>query len=233
MTSSSNENDVFRPNCSRRRRWLRAATSSPTPYQRNALSPQPYVRSLACPAPTEVTSSLGKGQCLVNQSRHSSRGSYPGTPLASRSPMVTIVRPVHGRVEIHGMRRPGPGQPANRQWLKDVLGDRIRPTWVPGPQGWDGYWTISREHFDEVTRALAIRLGQVDIDLHYSQLQKCDTRCQAARGTDCVCECMGENHGVGAHASWTQVGDTTLIARDVVGVRRRVTRADVHRLPSP
>lgn len=60
--------------------------------------------------------------------------------------MVNVYHPVAGRVEISGLRSPREGEPTNRQWLKDPLGARIRPDWVPGPRGWDGHWSVARAH---------------------------------------------------------------------------------------
>lgn len=83
--------------------------------------------------------------------------------------MVHVYRPVTGRVEISGLRRPREGEPTNRQWLKDTLGARIRPTWVPGPNGWDSHWTVARTYFRDVVDALAIRAPRVEIDVDFNE----------------------------------------------------------------
>lgn len=49
----------------------------------------------------------------------------------------------------------------------------------------------------------------------YLEQQRCDTRCQQARGDDCVCQCAGQHHGGADYQrNWIQVGDTTLVDRD-------------------
>ncbi|WP_156960975.1 hypothetical protein [Kocuria marina] len=108
--------------------------------------------------------------------------------------------------------------------FKTATGMAIRPTWVKaaeGEEGWKGYWTISRDHLIPVAEAVAIRDGKVLIEMHYSQTEKCDLRCQNATGDDCTCSCEGKNHGQAEHASWKQVGETTLVRG---GGRKVVTR---------
>lgn len=140
--------------------------------------------------------------------------------------MTEIRRPVQGRVELRGLPRPGEGELSNREWMKDVVG-AARPTWVEGPRGWDGYWTVARDHLEPLVRAVALRLGQVDVRMEYRSTEQCDLRCQNAKGDDCTCSCHGVNHGHARPAGWMQVGGTTLVAAETEQVLRRVTRADV------
>jgi hypothetical protein len=98
--------------------------------------------------------------------------------------------------------------------FKDAAGAAIRPTWADaaeGQPGWEGYWTIAREHLTEVAESIAIRDGSVDIEMHYSLTEKCDLRCRRAEGDDCTCACEGKYHGKAQHASWLEVGETTLV----------------------
>lgn len=125
-----------------------------------------------------------------------------------------IIRPLTGRIEVHGLRAPRGKEPTNREMFKTATGKTIRPRWVDADEGqpaWRGYWTISREHLTAVAESIAIRDGQVEIEMHYSQTEKCDERCQKATGDDCTCSCEGVHHGKGQHASWLEVGDTTLV----------------------
>lgn len=144
--------------------------------------------------------------------------------------MVHVYRPVSGRVEISGLRRPREGEPTNRQWLKDTLGARIRPEWVPGPNGWDGHWAVARTHFRDVVDALAMRAGRVQVDGDFNVHEQCDIRCQRATGDDCTCSCFGANHGIesggGAYGPWVEVGDTTLISSGVQRLSFVRTKAD-------
>lgn len=125
-----------------------------------------------------------------------------------------IVRPLTGRIEVHRLRAPHDGEPTNRDMFRTATGKLIRPTWVPANEDepyWYGYWTMSREHLTAVAEAIAIRDGEVVIEMHYSQVEQCDQRCQNATGDDCTCSCEGRHHGAGQHASWREVGDTTLV----------------------
>lgn len=124
------------------------------------------------------------------------------------------MRPLTGRIEVRGLRAPRGEEPTNKEMFRDAAGSVIRPTWVEAAEGeprWRGFWTIAREHLTVVAAAIAIRDGSVDIEMHYSQTEQCDGRCQTANGDDCTCSCEGKHHGVGQHASWLEVGDTTLI----------------------
>lgn len=149
------------------------------------------------------------------------------------APVMTaqIVRPIHGRLELYGLRAPRAGEPSNRMMFQDATGRAIRPTWIPaelGRPGWTGHWTIAREHLTVVAEVIALRDGAIDIEMHYSEAERCDWRCQNAKGSDCVCSCEGEHHGTGEHAAWKQVGDTTLVRSTGIRiVHRRLTAREV------
>lgn len=132
---------------------------------------------------------------------------------------------------MHGLRGPRGDEPPNREMFKDAAGIAIRPTWVNAPEGqagWKGHWTISRTHLTVVAEAIAVRDGEVRIEMHYSTSEQCDARCQNADGDDCTCSCEGANHGTGDHAAWTPVGETTLVRSTGTRVVERVlTREDV------
>ncbi len=144
-----------------------------------------------------------------------------------------IVRPTHGRLQIHGLRAPRPHEEANRAMLKTATGASIRPEWVTAPPGqppWKGYWTIARSHLTAVAEAIAIRDGVVDIEMHYNTSEKCDRRCQNARGNDCTCSCEGTRHGRAEHAGWREVGDTTLVrSAGIKVVWRTLSRSEAQR----
>jgi len=125
-----------------------------------------------------------------------------------------IIRPLRGRIRVHGLRAPRGDEPPNRQMFKTAADAAIRPTWVSAPDGqpgWHGYWTISRTHLNVVAEAVAIRDGEVTVEMHYSDKEQCDSRCQDATGDDCTCSCEGKHHGEGQYASWKEVGATTLV----------------------
>jgi hypothetical protein len=113
--------------------------------------------------------------------------------------------------------------------FKDAAGAAIRPTWVEaaeGQPGWAGYWAIAREHLTEVAESIAIRDGVVEIEMHYSPAEKCDQRCRRATGDDCTCACEGKHHGKAQHASWLEVGETTLVRGKGLKVVHRVLERD-------
>ena len=140
-----------------------------------------------------------------------------------------IVRPLAGRIEVRGLRAPRGDEPSNKNMFKDAAGVAIRPTWVSAPEGqpgWRGYWAISRAHLTEVAESIAIRDGRVEIEMHYSQTEKCDRRCQRADGDDCTCACEGKYHGNAHHASWLDVGETTLVRGEGTKVVTRFLERD-------
>jgi hypothetical protein len=78
-------------------------------------------------------------------------------------------------------------------------------------------------------QGLAERFGQVDVFLDYRDTEPCDERCRDAGDDDCVCSCLGRNHG-GAHfwSGCPEIGEAALVGRS--DVRRRhllVSRAPV------
>lgn len=125
-----------------------------------------------------------------------------------------IIRPLTGRIQVRGLRAHRGDEPTNKSMFKDAAGAAIRPTWLEadeGQPGWAGYWAISRQHLTEVAESIAIRDGSVEIEMHYSQTAKCDRRCRTAQGDECTCACEGKHHGKAQHASWLEVGETTLV----------------------
>lgn len=128
--------------------------------------------------------------------------------------MVTrIIRPVQGRIEIRGLPKNRDSAVSNRQWFKDSLQKHIRPVWVlhASDEADYGHWEIARSHLQQMVEAIVRREGEVLLELHYRTNEKCDTRCQNARGFECVCSCLGRAHGGGEGRHWIPVGDTTLI----------------------
>lgn len=111
-----------------------------------------------------------------------------------------VWRPVAGRLLLKI-----PYSKTNRVWLKETLGDRIRPEWNKGERRWE----IARNHFGPVVEALAKRLGRIDVYIDFSCTERCDTRCKNARGRECNCQCLGRHHGRdGITHGWKVVGDT-------------------------
>lgn len=110
---------------------------------------------------------------------------------------------------------------SNRGWLHAHLGERIRPEHAGG-----GVWAIARPHLQHLVDGLVDRFGHVDVVLDFRTAERCDTRCRDARGDECTCSCLGENHGGAAYwRNWIEVGETTLVAGGEIRRRHlRVTR---------
>lgn len=144
-------------------------------------------------------------------------------PLRLGPHVVMLERPLRGRLRLWGMPYDGG---TNRWWLKDQLGDRIRSTWFSGRPG---HWEIARDHLRPLLEALVDRLGAVEVLLDFSLTQKCDKRCRDATGDECVCSCLGVNHGGMWRAAWFEVGETTLISSELRRVRGIVTRETLRR----
>jgi hypothetical protein len=105
----------------------------------------------------------------------------------------------------------------NRSWLRSELGHRVDLQYVGR-----GEWEIARAHLRELIEACAERFGEVDVILDFRARDRCDARCRDAVGDDCVCSCLGENHGGAAYwKRWVPVGETTLIDDGRI-VRRRL-----------
>ncbi|CAM5626307.1 hypothetical protein STENM36S_03980 [Streptomyces tendae] len=99
---------------------------------------------------------------------------------------------------------------ANRAWLHDELGDRIRPDWNNTVR--PGRWEIAKPHLRTLTEALANRFGEVHVYLEFSTTERCHTKCQGANGDDCTCSCRGEHHGGGVYwTHWHLVGEDILV----------------------
>lgn len=112
----------------------------------------------------------------------------------------------------------------NREWLRGQLGSGV-------PYAWDkpsSRWEMARNHLFTMVPSLAKKFGAVEIYIDFKTTVKCDKRCRDAKGTECVCQCLGDNHKGGSLLTgWFEVGDTTLIANDTKRRHMRVERADV------
>ncbi|MQT05166.1 hypothetical protein FF041_35115 [Streptomyces jumonjinensis] len=110
---------------------------------------------------------------------------------------------------------------SNKRWILEELGDRIRPEWNRAAR----HWEIARPHLRTLVESMAMKFGEVNVYMEFSTRQRCDMRCSNAVGDDCVCSCMGENHGGAAYwQRWTLVGDTTLIGSSEVLERQYLVR---------
>lgn len=134
----------------------------------------------------------------------------------SRCSTPAILRPVHGRIQVWTPYRPG-----NRGLLREHL--------PPGCQlAREGcVWTVARVHLRRMINACLDAWDAVRIVSDYRSVQKCDTRCVEALGTDCVCSCLGDNHGAGTAPGHVLVSETTLVGpSEVQRIERVYTRKE-------
>lgn len=118
---------------------------------------------------------------------------------------------------------------SNRAWLRQTLGSGV-------PIQWDGNqkrWLVARKHLFAMVEASARKFGTVDVYLDYKSTMKCDKRCEQAKGVDCVCSCLGQNHRGGSlMLGWIQVGETTLIATETKRRHMRISALDLQHTPT-
>lgn len=91
------------------------------------------------------------------------------------------------------------------QWLRKTC--RVRS---PQKLIQDGRWKLPPSALNKVVAASLDEFGVVGLYQDIAEeLRECDPRCMNAEGFDCVCGCLGENHG-GA-AGWFAVTMTGLL----------------------
>jgi hypothetical protein len=131
-----------------------------------------------------------------------------------------VLRPVEGRI---GCKIPS-DDGEHRAWLHSHLGERSQLT-TDGR----GVYAIPRNRLQHLVRGLATRFGQVDVFLDYRDAEPCGQQCRDASDDECVCSCLGRNHG-GAQF-WRlcpEVGETISVGHSDVRRRHiRVSREDL------
>lgn len=122
-----------------------------------------------------------------------------------------VYRPLKGRLRV---RVPAG---TTRSWIRDACAPNSQPEPEGGP-----VWLVARAHMHPLTQALAVRHGFCDVWIDFRSNKKCDIRCVEARGESCDCSCLGQNHAGGLFSDWILVGETTLVASEVIRVQYRV-----------
>ena len=100
-----------------------------------------------------------------------------------------------------------PYRPDTYAWLRER--QARKPKWN---ESFCGYWTIPRAWFDEVIERSLPRFGSIYVIQTHRPLEKCAPACWNAKGFDCECSCMGENHG-SQHPDgvWNIISDTCAV----------------------
>jgi hypothetical protein len=143
-----------------------------------------------------------------------------GLPLDPRSYRLPLVwRPVSGSAYVSL-----PYARGNRQFLESVTGMTHRQ--YTG----NGMWRLNRSHIRKTVNGLLRRYGEVTLVMDFKSTERCDIRCQTARGDECVCACLARHHGEQAGGSmlgaWRLVGETTLVRSGITRSVRTVHQQD-------
>jgi hypothetical protein len=132
-------------------------------------------------------------------------GEFRMMPEMSRPEAIAIWR--NGRVPV--VFKPDKSAPilvrvpftsSNREWL---LGSGRLISWLEKYSAWE--LPVSR--FAAIVGLALARYGSVYLIQAFRRLQKCAPACWNAKGPDCECSCMGENHASG-HTLEYEVSDT-------------------------
>ncbi|MBD3004674.1 hypothetical protein [Streptomyces sp. 5-10] len=121
-----------------------------------------------------------------------------------------IERPISGQIAVFTPFVEG----GSRKFLKELIGSRSRLDWDKERKR----WLMSRQHMAKVIDGCLRRWSRVELRRQYLETQRCDVRCQQAKGDDCECSCMGLMHGSravggGWLSGFRRVGETTLVTR--------------------
>lgn len=96
-----------------------------------------------------------------------------------------------------------PDSDNKNEWI--MGGKRNKPRWNAQLRCWE----TPRAWFSEMIHLSLKRYGVVQIVQRYREKQRCAPACWNARGFDCECSCMGDNHGSGHPGGrWYVVSDT-------------------------
>ena len=95
-----------------------------------------------------------------------------------------------------------PSKENPREWLK---GDaRRNPEWNKNYQCWE----VPNSWLDQLVARILIHYGKVYLIQPHKVLEKCAPACWNARGFECNCSCMGQNHGSHSGLGWYVVAES-------------------------
>jgi hypothetical protein len=105
-------------------------------------------------------------------------------------------------------------------WLPYAEDNRVflrlsnsKPEWHRAHRKLRGYWSMPRTWFERNARRCAARWGQVYVVQPHNASEKCAPACWDARGLECACSCLGENHGSGHPGGrWYIISETCAVA---------------------
>jgi len=111
-----------------------------------------------------------------------------------------IQRPETGKLKI----KP-PGNLFYHEWIHRPK--KHTPIWI------NNYYEVPASWLSWLVRTCLNQYGQVWIIQPYNDKEICSTSCQNAKGFECQCQCLGENHGQGddGGGGWYEVSDALKI----------------------
>jgi len=93
-----------------------------------------------------------------------------------------------------------PYRPDNKEWLKSL--GKTKPAWNGSE------WILPRSWFNRFVDAALDRYAEVYIIQPYNEMEICAPACRNAKGHECQCSCMGQNHGAGDDGRWFDISET-------------------------
>lgn len=91
----------------------------------------------------------------------------------------------------------------NFEWLRGTK--RHKPKWNERFKCWE----LPAAWYDDLARRMLRSYSAVYLIQLFREQQKCAPACWNAKGLDCECSCMGENHGSGHPGErWREVSET-------------------------
>jgi len=69
-------------------------------------------------------------------------------------------------------------------------------------------WELPKKWFNDFVERALVRFGKLYIIQPFIETETCARACMQARGHECNCSCMGQNHGAGMHGWWFEVSET-------------------------
>lgn len=84
------------------------------------------------------------------------------------------------------------------------------------------YWHLPRTSLGPVLRASLDAYGAAILVRDGKKLAVCNANCQKAEGPECMCSCLGQEHGVLSGRDWVELGASyeTLVAEDHIRLVR-------------
>ncbi|NMR30919.1 hypothetical protein [Crystallibacter degradans] len=140
--------------------------------------------------------------------------------LGFRKSTPTIVRPITGALHVWLPYKANGDH--NRFWIKSGFdtGENLRPQLEES-----NVWRISRKHLGLAVEAISDQCGLVDVYLQFSDRQRCNDSCIKAKKDECICSCLGANHGGGRYTGGeARTRNTVILYEGTTEVYVRVWR---------